>query len=164
MSDSEQSFSAVALVQNPAFGALLLWTFGNAYQKEKITDIPVLPLHFLVLPLVLHAGCLGHISSTMPSSGLGQLARKLADQREELFAVHQRAISMRGLTLEAVGSGVAAGILTLDYRGGRLRSNDARPPKEPERLKRHVRGAEKLGKWFARLEPNQVFGLLRVEP
>jgi len=35
MSLDDREISPVALVQNPAFGSLLLWSFGKAYQAEN---------------------------------------------------------------------------------------------------------------------------------
>ena len=155
--------SPVALVQNPAFGALLLWRFGKSYQQEKVTEQPYLNLHFLVLPMILHASTLEKIRSTNLSSGLAQVANKLGTEREHLLSIHPRALAMRDLTLESVATGIASNLLHLNYETASLRSNDASPPKLPERLKYHSRGAEKLGVWFARLKPEQVFTLLKVE-
>ncbi|MGJ8534878.1 MAG: three component ABC system middle component [Alphaproteobacteria bacterium] len=155
--------SIVVLVQNPAFGAMLLWKFGKAYQKEKINELPEFHCLFLILPLLLHAETLEYIRSTNQSSGLPQLIKKLGEQRELLLAIHSRALRMRELTLESIGAGIASRMLHLDYETGRFRSNDARLPVAPQRIKHHVMGAEKLGRWFARLTHDQIFALLRVE-
>lgn len=156
--------SSIALVQNPALGALLLWTFGRSYQQEAIGKTPQLPAFFLVLPMVYHAATLKHITSTYPSSGLVQVAKKLGEERELLIAIHGRAMKMRDLTLASVATGISSTLLHLDYKTGYVRSNEARPPRSPERLKYHISGAEKLGRWFARLTPEQPFSLLWVEP
>ncbi|NLS07649.1 hypothetical protein HGP14_30790 [Rhizobium sp. P32RR-XVIII] len=156
--------SSIALVQNPAFGALLLWTFGKAYQQEAVARTAQLPAFFLVLPLVYHAATLKHITSTYSSSGLAQVARKLGEERELLIAIHGRAVKMRDLTLASIATGVSSTLLHVEYKTGHVRSNEARPPKNPERLKYHVSGADKLGRWFARLPPEQPFSLLWVEP
>ena len=163
MLDNEVT-STVSLVQNPAFGAFLLWQFGRSYQEEKVTELPVLNLHFLVLPLLLHAKTLDKISSTKPGSGLAQVANKLAAERDQLLSVHRRALIFRSLTMESIGTGIASQLLQLDYNTGRMRSNEARAPRTPERLRYHLRGAEKLGTWFARLGTDHVYSLLRVEP
>lgn len=155
--------SPVALVQNPAFGAILLWKFGKTYQQEKVAEYPCLNLFFLVLPMLLHTGTLEKIKSTNRSSGLVQVANKLANERENLLSIHPRALAMRNLTLQSVATGVVSSLLHLNYETASLRSNDASPPKPPERLKYHLRGAEKLGVWFAGLEPAQVFALMKVE-
>jgi hypothetical protein len=164
MAQSEFHLSTVGLVQNPAFGSLLLWNFGKSFQKESISELPLLNLHFLVLPLLLHAKTLEKIRTTFPSSGLGQLVSKLSEQREQILSIHNRTQSMRELTLNSVSAGIACQLLHLDYKSAKVRSNEAKPPIAPERLKHHIKGAEKLGIWFARVPPQQVFSLLQVEP
>jgi hypothetical protein len=156
--------SSVELVQNPAFGSHLLWRFGQGYQAEKIGDLPQLPSFFLVLPLVLHGPTLRDIKSTNLPSGLTKFASKLAERRERLFAIHDRSVALRDLTLQSIGSGIATKLLHVDYESALVRSNDAKLPAPPERLKFHISSAEKLGHWFARLPLGQVFSLLQVDP
>jgi len=160
----EGASSVVDLVQNEAFGAHLLWSFGRGFQLEKIGDQALLPSFFLVLPLVLHGSTLREIRSTNLPSGLSKLTEKLGAERERLFSVHDRALALRELTLVSIGTGISTGLLHVDYDAARVRSNDTRVPKPPERLKFHVSGAEKLGRWFARLPLSQVFSLLQVRP
>jgi hypothetical protein len=161
---AEAELSPVALVQNPAFGSLLLWNFGRGYQAEDVGELPVLTSFFLTLPLVLHGPTMRVIKSTNQSSGLAKFVSKLGEERERLFAVHDRALAMRALTLESVAAGVSAKLLKIDYDTAMVRANEAKPPALPERLKHHVASAEKIGRWFARLPPNQVFSLLQIEP
>ena len=156
--------STVALVQNPALGALLLWRFGKSYQEERFAEPAQLHSFFVVLPLLYHAPTLELIRSTLLGSGLSQFAKKLGEERELLISVQTRALKMRELTLASIGTGISSGILHLTYDTARLRSNEAKPPKEPERLRRHISGADKLGRWFGRLSPDQAFSLLWVEP
>lgn len=156
--------SPVALVQNPAFGSLLLWNFGRGYQAEDVGGLPVLSSLFLALPLVLHGPTMRVIKSTNQSSGLAKFVSKLGEERERLVAVHDRALAMRALTLESVAAGISAKLLRVDYDTATVRANEAKPPAAPDRLKHHVASAEKVGRWFARLPPNQVFSLLQVEP
>jgi hypothetical protein len=156
--------SPVELVQNPAFGSQVLWSFGRGYQGEKIGDLPPLPSFFLVLPLILHGPTLREIKSTNLPSGLAKLVSKLAEQREMLFAVHNRAVALRDLSLQSIAAGIATKLLHLDYESALVRSNDVKLPPPSERLKFHVSSAEKLGRWFARLPQGQVFSLLEVEP
>lgn len=156
--------SPIAQVQNPAFGALLLWRFAKGFQNEKPGELPALTLLFLLLPLILHRQTMEMIRSTNQSSGLARLIVKLSDERERLFAVHERALALRLLTLESLAAGVAAKLLSVDYATAEVRANDLKAPATPERLKHHLLSAEKVGRWFARLPPNLVFSLLKVEP
>ena len=107
--------SPVELVQNPAFGSQVFWSFGRGYQGEKIGDLPPLPSFFLVLPLILHGPTLREIKSTNLPSGLARLVSKLAEQREMLFAVHNRAVALRDLSLQSIAAGIATKLLHLDY-------------------------------------------------
>ncbi|MBY3330375.1 hypothetical protein HFN98_06895 [Rhizobium laguerreae] len=159
---SASSLDPIALVQNPAFGAHLLWSFGRGYHEEKIGEFPVMPTYFLVLPLVLHAQTLADIKSTQLPSGLSKFVAKLAEHRERLMAVHERTLRMRELTFQSLGTGIASQILHVDYNSGRVSANTIQMPRPPERLKFHVASADKLGRWAARMPEGQVFQLLQV--
>jgi len=156
--------SVVELIQNAALGATLIWRFGRSFQEESSGKICPLPSVFLILPLLYNAGTLEHVRSTLPGSGLGKFIGKLSENREQLLAIQDRAISMRQLTFESVAVGVSCQLLSLNYEQAMLRANEQRLPQYPERLKGHFAGADRLGRWFARLPQSQVFHMLRVEP
>jgi hypothetical protein len=94
-------------------------------------------------------------------------AAKLGEERELLFAVHERALALRHLTLQSIGMGVASGLLTLDYDAATLRANtpepDAPKPRLPERIRSFSGASEKIGHWFSRVTLNQVASTLAVE-
>ncbi len=158
--------SEIEIVQNPALCAFALWRFGLGFQSEDGRPA-ILPLAFLVLPLVLHRPTLEMIDSTRKASGLALFAAKLGEQRELLFAVHERALALRHLTLQSIGMGVASGLLTLDYDAATLRANtpepDASKPKLPERIRNFSSAADKIGYWFSKITLNQVASTLAVE-
>lgn len=154
----------VSLVQNAAFGSVLLWHFGRGFQTEKPDELPYMTSFFLVLPLILHAPTLREIKSTNVSSGLSKLTEKLSEKREALFAIQDRAISLRPLTLESIAAGESTRLLTVDYKTARIRANDVKAPAPPERLRFHYSNSDKLGRWFARLSLGQAFTLLHIEP
>lgn len=156
------SMSPIALVQNPAFGAQLLWAFGRGYQEESDGLAASMLTYFLVLPLILHEPTLEEIRSTNLPSGLSKLASKLANERERLMAVHDRALRLRELSLQSLGVGISAGIVDVDYESGDVRAVDMILPKPPHALRFHATGAEKLGRWFSRIPQNQIFALLQV--
>lgn len=160
---ASKELSTVDLVQNPAMNSLLLWKFGSSYQKESPDKLPVFTTFFPVLPLLLHGPTVRVISSTFPSSGLAKFVSKIAEEREQLIAFHNRAYAMRSLTLEAISTAVSTSMLSVNYDTARVRANDIRIPKMPERIKLHINGAEKIGIWFSRLPDHQVFSILKVE-
>jgi len=161
-----RSLSELEIVQNPALGAYMIWQFGFGFQAGDGRPAP-LPLAFLVLPLLLHRPTLEVIASTRKSSGLALFAAKLGEEREDLLAVHERALLLRPLTLQSIAMGIRVTLLTVDYTKATARAN-ALPPKtkkptEPERLKGVSGAAEKLGHWFSKAGLHQVATALRVE-
>ncbi|MGJ4933601.1 three component ABC system middle component [Bradyrhizobium sp. HKCCYLRH3083] len=153
----------VALVQNPALGAILLWRFCRGFQKERPDALPLLPSLFCVLPIVYHGPTLRDLKSTLLPSGLVRFATKLGEEREALMAIHDRALVMRELTLESIATGIAAGVLRLNYSNAEVSGIEEHPPIVPDRLKDHHSGAEKLGHWFARLPLSHALSTLRIE-
>ena len=158
------NISSIETVQNPALGGVMLWSFGRGYQEEVLGVLPPLHLSFLVLPIALHRPTLDIVSTTNKSSGLGKFIEKFARHREDLMAIHTRALHMRKLSLEAISTGISSGLLTVIYDQGLIRANEAKLRRPTERIKPYVAGAEKLGRWMARLPPANVFSLLHVRP
>jgi hypothetical protein len=99
------ALSEPEIVQNAALGAYALWRFGIGFQTDDGRPAPLL-LSFLVLPLVLHQPTLKMITSTQKTSGLTLLAAKLGQERENLLAVHERALALRRLSLQSIAMGV----------------------------------------------------------
>lgn len=164
--DRRRPLSEPEIVQNPALGAYMIWQFSLGFQAEDARLAP-LPLAFLVLPLLLHRRTLEMIGSTRKSSGLALFAAKLGEERENLLAVHERALLLRSLTLQSVAMGSRAKLLTVDYAAAAVRANALEPkskkPALPERIKGVAGAAEKLGHWFCKAGLHQVATTLRVE-
>jgi hypothetical protein len=158
------SETPVTLVQNPAFGSMLLWKFCTGFQAERPGDLPLLISLFCVLPIVFHGPTLAELKSTQLPSGLGKFAGKLGEHREALMAVHNRAVAMRELTLASVATGTATNLLRVNVSTTEVNANETRLPIFPERLKYHYLGAEKLGRWFARLPLSHALSALQIEP
>lgn len=163
---SHLPLSDLALVQNPGLGAFALWQFGQGFQAEDERPAPF-ALAFLVLPIVLHRATLEIVTSTNRPSGLALFAAKLGKEREQLLAVHERALLLRTLTLQSAAVGVSGRLLSVDYKDATLRANVPEPkPRRlvlPERVKDLGPASEKLGFWFSNLGTAQVANLLRVE-
>jgi hypothetical protein len=154
--------SEVERVQNPALGAMLIWKYGRSYQAQLTTEPPDMLLAFLVLPLCLHRPTLDIIVGTQARSGLGKFCEKLSERREELFAVHERCLALKELSLNSLAFGERAGILAIEYQTARLRALEVADPSLSERVKAQAKGAEKLGIWFSALKTSEVFYALKV--
>lgn len=153
---------AVDAMFNPSLGAYLLWRVAKEYQAERGEALPF-ALAFIVLPLVLHRTTLEHVVSTQKPSGLAFMVQKLGEQKDNLLAVHDRALQWRELAFNAVAFGVGGGALAVRYAEAQLvalpRSSG---PSLGIHVKRLDRGAERLGAWFARLSTPVIFALLKV--
>lgn len=168
MTESNQPIrlSEAALVQNEALGAYALWKFGLGFQ-DRDGHAATLPLAFLVLPLILHAPTLDMVSSTYKSSGLHLFASKLGEQREDLIAVHGRALSLRQLSLESLMRAEQSSLIRIEPATATMWAlgpyGDMAAPLLPERIRRIAPTCEKVGYWFAGLSDQQVAHTLRVE-
>lgn len=160
---SQVYLSEIDKVQNPAFGATLLWKYGRSFQSTVAAQPSHLLLAFLILPLCLHRPTLDLIKSTRQQSGLGKFCEKLSEHREELIAVHERCLELRENTLSSIGFGERHGIIAVRYGSAEFQAIDTKEPKLPERIRDHAKGAEKLGVWFSSLQPTEIFHALRVE-
>jgi hypothetical protein len=154
------------IIQNPALGAYAIWHFGLGFQSEEGRPA-ALPLAFLILPLVLHRPTLEMINSTRKASGLALFAAKLGEERENLLAIHERALTLRRLTLQSIAMGIGGRLLTLDYVAATVRANTPEPtvrkPVLPERIRGFSGAAEKIGYWFSKLGLHQVASTLAIE-
>lgn len=168
MSEVVQSrhLSEAALVQNEALGAYALWKFGLGYQ-DRDGHAAVLPLAFLVLPLILHGPTLTMVLSTHKASGLHLFAGKLGNKREDLLAIHGRALALRRLTLESLVRAEQSGLIRIEPTMATIWSispyEELGMPALPERIRQFGPACERIGYWFAGLTDQQVVHTLRVE-
>jgi hypothetical protein len=154
--------SEVERVQNPALGAMLIWKYGRSFQAQFTAEPSDLLLAFLILPLCLHRPTLDMIVGTQARSGLGKFCEKLSEKREELFAVHERCLALKGLSLNSLAFGERSGILAVEYDTARLRALEVADPSLSERVKAQAKGAERLGVWFSALRAAEIFHALKV--
>ena len=161
------SLGEIEAVQNPAVGAFLIWHFGLGYQEDGAENVP-LPLAFLVLPILLHRPTFEEVLSTRKSSGLALFAAKFDKERETLVALHDRALQLRELSLQAIGVATTARLIRIDYAEAALRAYPldllgAKKTAVPERLKGFGSAAEKIGYWFSKLGLPQIASTLRID-
>jgi hypothetical protein len=157
--------SEAAIVQNEALGAFAIWRFGLGFQ-ERDGHAVTLPLAFLLLPLVLHAPTLAMVLGTQKASGLHLFAGKLGEQREDLLAVHGRALALRQLTLGSLMVAEQSRLVRIEPSTATVRAfstnHGLQAPSLPERIRRIAPACEKIGYWFACLSDQQVAHTLKV--
>lgn len=157
--------SEVQAMQNPALGAALIWRFACGYvpQNEPHDGVPF-PLVFVVLPVVLHERTREEVTSTRPSSGARKFEEKFRDKGDVLFALNQRATSLRGLSLRSVRQALASGLVTMiPERGTIWPRSYTKPPVDAKSVEELLAAAEKLGGWCRSLSVYEISGILRVE-
>ena len=157
--------SEVQAMQNPALGAAVIWRFtcGYAPQNEQEDGVP-LPLVFIVLPVVLHKRTREGVSSTQRSSGARKFEEKFQDRGDVLFALNDRAIGLRGLSLRSVRHALASGLVTLIPDRGKLWPRSyTKPPVNAKSVTELFGAAEKLGSWCRSMSIYEISGILRVE-
>ena len=156
----------IEMVQNPTIGAYAIWRFIQAYQDRDGT-VPSVVLAFLILPIVLHKATRDVANSTQKASGLALFAGKLGEVRENLFAIHNRALEYRSLTLESIVLGEQAGLFSIDTNTATMAAfssdEQAGIPKLPIKIKWLLPVSEKLGEWFSALTDEQISRTLCVE-
>lgn len=155
------------VMQNPALGAVLLWRFAKAHadahpQKQS----PVLPVSFLILPLLWHAATAEPLTGTQTSSGLRKYAAKFTHPtggaRDVLLSLQDRATRWRAKTLDSLRVAFAAGLLDLGEDGRIVAQASIPEPKQNRTVAQMVDGAEKIGVWFASLTVEEVSLILQV--
>lgn len=157
--------SEVQAMQNPALGAALIWRFACGYAPQNDTHDGVpLPLAFVVLPVVLHERTRKEVTSTRQSSGARKFEEKFRDKGDVLFALNQRAASLRGLSLRSVRHALATGLVTMiPDRATIWPRSYTKPPVEAKSVAELLAAAEKLGAWCRALSVYEISGILRVE-
>lgn len=157
--------SEAAIVQNETLGAFSIWRFVLGFQ-ERDEQAVALPLVFLLLPMILHAPTLAIVLSTQKASGLHLLAGKLGERREELLALHGRALALRKLTLASLVLAEQSRLVRIEPSTATVRAfsqhGALQCPVLPERIRRIAPACEKIGFWFAGLSDQQVAHTLKV--
>jgi len=159
----------IRAVQNPALAAMLLWRCASGYSSASNRSEPIpLPLLFLVLPILFHQETAELVTSTYKISGLRKFVEKFqlaAESKTDLLlGIGPRAQAMRNLTAEALGIAVLCRVLAFEENAARAFSLSDTPPIAgiPHSVRPLLRGAEKLGTWFAGSSLYEVTLLLQV--
>lgn len=162
--DYPHVLNEASLVQNTALGAISIWRFVAEFQKQGGAPC-ILPLCFLVVPIIFHHITLDAAKGTNPSSSLGKFVEKFSANREELLAIHDRMLALRGLTLRSLFMANAQELIAILPEGAAvvpLRTSNISKASVPESVRPIIRTAEKLGGWCASLTVAQISNQLRV--
>ncbi len=152
------------LVQNTALGGVLVWQFVRAFADNADRGCQ-LPLCFIVLPILFHHETRGAAESTSSASPLSKFVEKFERNREQLLALHDRMLALRSLTLRSVQLACNRGLIVIETNEATvmpLRSAALPDRQKPERLRKMLRAAEKLGIWAAPHPISNISSTLRV--
>lgn len=155
----------VQAIQNPGLGAALVWRFACGYCPENQSGEGVpLPLAFVVLPVVLHTRMREQVTSTRIASGVRKFEEKFSGSGDLLFALNERAIALRQLSLRSMRIAMACGLITvLPDQAAFWPRSYSRPTNTSKPVTELMKAAEKLGAWCAPLSLFEISGILRVE-
>jgi hypothetical protein len=156
-------------VQNPALGAMLIWRFVTAFEKESPTrSHPTLPLIFTVLPLLLSEEIANIAKSTLASSGLRPFADKFASsaisKSDLLISLNERILNTKKLTIESLMIAISSNLLTIDVKSAGVIPLSITPPRVgiPESVKKLSGISEKFGKWCASMSNHEIGLTLKI--
>jgi hypothetical protein len=158
----------VEAVQNPAFGAVLLWRFAVGYASSRQSPLSTpLPVLFVPLPILFLEESVEILSSTQRASGLRAFADKFIQaahsKSDVLFSLDQRAVLFRPTTLESLRLAIRSRLLFLSRDTAEVVALSQTTPRTlPQSLHRLLRGAEKLGAWCGEVTLFELSSLLRV--
>jgi hypothetical protein len=158
----------VRAVQNPALGAAVLWRSVVGYEQGNRKGAPTpLPILFLLLPILLHDETARVVASTNRGSGLRKFEEKFFGTQAKadlVFAIHTRALAMRGLTLDSLRVSLAGGLLSIDPVSASAFALSKTPAAAgiAESVRELLRSAEKLGYWLGELTLHEIGIILRV--
>jgi hypothetical protein len=154
-------------VQNPALGAAVLWRFCCGFvDSHPESDVPRLPLLFLVLPVIFHQATAELLRRTRLTSGLRAYAAKFGDsavsKQDLLLQIHERAGRWRRLSLQSIELASAARLVSLSDTGEVIPLSRTSARALPDEVKQLLADAEKLGKWCGQLTLHEITTTLKV--
>jgi len=150
----------VAAMLNPALIAAIVATAAEGHQRASDQALPW-PLSFIVTPLVLHRST----RQALPATTSTHLATWTSRNPVLRAGFPPRAQGLVEPVREGIRFGLAHGALTVEAGG--LRGKTRRPKgfQTPEELTEILRGANFVGRWFAKVDSaTTVFAVLGVAP
>lgn len=150
---------------NPAFGAILLYSFADGFCEIEHKNIP-LPLCYFPLPIVTIEQVADLIVRTNKSSGLRKFATKMSDEKmtDLLLSLQDRVQDFLELSHESIRLGSSAKLYSLDISEASLKLHDVSIPKDkiPISQKGLLDAAWRFGYWCSDLDLSDVCSTLRI--
>lgn len=159
----------VNLIQNPALGAVIIWSMICGYKEGKNQNLPLV-LSMLSIPIVFYRPLLDVISGTQKRSGLRKFVSKLTETKngasttDLLLSIQERTRLWKDVSLDSLKFALASNLITFSEHACISTSTDNNPPAKylkgitPTMLK----GARKLGLWLSPLSLEEIEKLLHL--
>ncbi len=159
----------VNLIQNPALGAVIIWSMICGYKEEKDQDLPI-ALSMLSIPIVFYRPLLDVISRTQKKSGLRKFVSKLTETKngasttDLLLSIQERTRLWKDVSLTSLKFALASNLITFsDHACISTSINNDPPAKYLTGISRiMLKGARKLGLWFSPLSLEEIEKLLHL--
>lgn len=157
--------SEVSLVQNPALGALTIWSFVLGYCKKDIRVAAPFNLVFLVLPLVANSTFRSAINSTR-SSLFKMKTKMLKDGHGSSFLLlRETAPLLYGLSSESIGVAVSANLIKYDDPNCGfvpLRKTIPVSLSLSDKEQEYIKASKTLGRWMSQMSLWEICSTLGV--
>lgn len=153
----------VYLVQNPAIGAAILWSFVRGYYDKESQQVPF-PLLFIVLPIIFREDLRDVISSTNKTSGLQKVSEKLFanKQADLLCSIQNSAEQYKELTLSSINIALSANLISISSKTALVMPIQTETKKMPKSSEKLLKQSQKLGMWCSVLSLHEISILLKV--
>ncbi|MGG0814224.1 three component ABC system middle component [Paenibacillus alvei] len=153
-------------VQNPAFGAFIIWNFVRGYYSSNKTLVPF-PLLFIVLPIICREDMSEMLFSTNKPSGLRTFANKFLSTKvlknDLVSNIHISASNMKELSLQSIQLALYSSLIALDYKEAlAFPVTTTERKQEPKSTIKLGKASEKLGFWCSQLTLHEISQILKV--
>lgn len=158
--------SEVKLVQNPALGALTIWSFVIGYCKKDKQAIVPFNLVFLVLPLVANSAFRSTINTTRAS--LYKMKTKMLDKGlgSSFLLLRETTPLLYELSSTSIGIAVSTGLI--EYNRTKfgfipLRKTIPNPSLLSDKEQEYTKASKTLGGWMSQMSLWEIYSTLGVE-
>lgn len=155
----------VELIQNPALGALAIWSFVLGYHKKESQEATPFYTAFLVLPLVANSAFRSVINSTRTS--LYRMKTKMIEDGlgSNFLLLREITPLLYELSSESIGIAVSANLIRYDDSElgfVPIRKTTPAPSLLTNKEREYVNASKKLGRWMSQMSLWEICSTLGV--